>query len=163
MTRGVNLSCMSTSSKNMRQRRMSSYFQMKWTCSSSLPLPPGHDIWWPRAELSHLQTTCTDNMYRGEWAHIFRWSGHAAQVYPPGHDIWLPRAELGHLQMTCTNDVYRGEWAHIFRWSVHAAQVYPNRQHVHRRMSSFFQMKCSCSSSLPCHPLVMTSGGQEQN
>ena len=47
---------------------------------------------------------CTDDVYRGEWAHIFRWSVHAAKVYPPGSDIWWPRVELGHLQMMCIEE-----------------------------------------------------------
>ena len=39
---------------------MSSYFQMK--CTSNSSLPPGTDIWWPRAQLSHLQMMCTEEL-----------------------------------------------------------------------------------------------------
>ena len=76
------------------QRRMSSYFQMKCSCSSSLP--PSSDIWWPRAGSS------SDDVYRGKWAHIFRWNVHAAQVYPPV--VTSDGQEQGHLQMMCTEE-----------------------------------------------------------
>ena len=50
-----------------------------------LKFTPGSDIWWPRAELGHLQMTCTEEnelIFSHEGVHIFRGSGHTAQVYP---------------------------------------------------------------------------------
>ena len=57
-----------------------------------------------------------------------------AQVYPLASDIWWPNPK----------------WFHIFRWSVHAVTSGGQEQGtfrwcVQRRMSSYFQMKCSCS------------------